>query len=321
MGGTGGANAIRAAAALACLALGAAWADDRLATDPDAEARLRDYASQLNDPRLEVREGAGQKLSADVLITGQAIEAFVKQRWEELAPETTERFMLAARSRYVACPGAIGIEFETETPVIRSVRQEAPAARVLQRGDRFLMLNGVTLTQDRMEQPKELRRIMFPLQPGDVVKARIRRQAVEREVELNVEFPLADPTQLREFEGYITEMKRDMLDMWNARRREQFPPRPKMAIDLRRSDRSALESSAESTGALAQRQAITEELRGRISEVSEQIARLAERTAGSEDPARRAELEREYLRLRDDLFGLNARLRLVDIVAPGRPRR
>lgn len=279
---------------------------------------LSEYASQLNDPRLEVRERVSQRLEADASIAGPDIEAFVKERWEELAPESTERLLMAAQSRFVARPGAIGIEFEQGAAIVMNVRPEAPAARVLRPGDRFISMNGVRLPEDRFDQQAELRRIMSSLRAGDIVSARIRRGGDE----IDVTFALADPTQLREFEGYLVEVRREMLAHWNARRRENFPPAVKLAIDLGVEPVDA--SGRDGASSLApeeRRELIVEELRRRITDVSERIALLAERTQESADAGRRGELEREYLALRDELFGLNARLRLVESNAPGRTRR
>ncbi len=306
------------AGVMACASiLGSPAADSSGAWRPSG-LDLSEYADQLNDPRLAVREQVSQRLDADSSITGAEIEAFVKERWDDLAPESIERLLIAAQSRYIARPGAIGIEFEQGEAVIMSVRPEAPAARVLRAGDRFLSMNGVVLPQERFDQQVELRRIMTALRAGDIVSARIRRGNVD----LDVTFALADPTQLREFEAYLGEMQREMLGLWHARRREQFPPPPKLTIDLRID--AAEVSGGDGAPSLSPQErlaAVVEELRRRITDVSERIARLAERTQESADPGRREELEREYLALRDELFGLNARLRLVEAEAPGRTRR
>lgn len=288
--------------------------DDR----PGADSPLRAYIEDLDDPRLDVREAATQRLIADAAISRETIDEFLKQEWGMLAPEALERLLLAARERYVANPGAIGIQFgEAATAVIMAVREEAPAAMVLQRGDQFLSLNGVVLPEARFEQQNELRRIMSELKAGDMVEARIRRGLRE----LEVSFPLADPARLPQFEEYIASMKREMLDAWHARRRSNFPAPAKLLIDLGVDESAGGEGDSESPGLESGSPGVIDELRRRVSEVSASIARVAEQTAGADDPARRRELERQYLALRDELFGLNARLRLVDATSSNRPRR
>ncbi len=283
-----------------------------------ADSPLLAYVEALDDPRLDVREEATQRLISDTAISREAIDMFLREQWETLAPEALERFLLAARERYVANPGAIGIQFgEAATAVIQVVREEAPAAMVLQPGDQFLSLNGIILPEARFEQQTELRRIMSELKAGDMVHARIRRGLRE----LEVSFALADPARLPQFEEYVASMKREMLDAWHVRRRSIFPAPAKLLIDLRVREAGAVEGDSGSANTWTDSTAVVEELRDRISRVSASIARVAEQTAGADDPVRRRELEREYLALRDELFGLNARLRLVDPTTAGRPRR
>ena len=282
-----------------------------------ASASLSDYARELSDERFEVRDAATRRLVDDAQIQTNDIMEFVRARWESLAPEAAERFLIVARERYIASPGAIGIEF-ARSPIatIDRVIAGTPADRVLQRGDQILSLNGQDLPQSYAEQRPELLRRMAGLRAGDLVRAHLRRG----EEELDVEFALADPRLLPRFEDFILSMQREMLGQWNAIREDRLPPPQRLMIDMEVVGASAVESDPRSASVENADAILMQELSRRRAEVSQGIARVVEQISTSDSPARRQELENEYLPLRNEFARLNARLRLLDPLTPGRRR-
>lgn len=278
---------------------------------------LSDYAREFNDERFDVREAATRRLIDDAQIQTDDILEFVDAQWETLAPEAVERFLLVSRERYIASPGAIGIEFgPSAMATIDNVILGTPASKVLRRGDQILSLNGEDLPPTRTEQQPELLRRMAGLKAGDLVQAKIRRGLDE----LDVEFALADPKLLPRFESFIVTMQREMLQQWNALRAERIPLRP-MMIDMDVAGLALMDSHPRAASGESADATIIEELSHRRAEVSREIARVMEQSSPTDSPQRRRELENECLPLINDLARLNVRIRLLENAISGRPMR
>lgn len=283
-----------------------------------ATASLAEYARQLDDPRLDIRESATQRLIDDDAISTEELVDFVDSRWSSLPPEAIERFLHASRQRYIANPGAIGIQF-SNAPIttIDTVIAGTPAADVLQPGDQFLSLNDQPLPASNAEQRPQLLRIMAGLKAGDVVTARILR---DRE-ELEVQFALADPRGLPRFEDFIQQMQREMLQQWTIMREQRFPPNRQVLVDMEMDGLRNLEAPGGATPSGRSASALIDALGRQRVEVSQSIARVMEQSSAMDNPQRRRELEAEYLALIDRFAQLNARTRLLEAAASGRRRR
>ncbi len=291
---------------------------ERIASPDGAESSLQQYAGELNDARLDVREAATARLVRDETIETEDIVTYVGAQWETLPPEATERFLIAARQRFIANPGAIGIQFgDSPIAIIQTVIDGTPASRVLQRGDQFLTLNGEPLPDSRAMQQPELLKRMAEYKAGDKVKARIRRGSEE----LDVEFALADPKTLPRFEDFIVQMQREMSQQWDAMCQQRFPPAPRIMIDMGLVQLNPKQESPSAAVGAGEGAQLIDALSRRRVEVSQSIARVMERSSNTDSPERRRELEAEYLPLINEFARLNARLRLAEAVVSGRRRR
>jgi len=300
------------------LAFPQAWQFERLASADDTQASLEEYARELNDANLTVREAATDRLVRDERIETEDIVTYVDSQWQSLPAEAIERFLIASRQRFIADPGAIGIQFgDSPIAIIQTVIDGTPASRVLQRGDQFLTLNGEPLPDSRIQQQPELLKRMAEYKAGDLVKARIRRGSEE----LDVEFALADPKTLPRFEDFIVQMQREMAQQWDAMCEQRFPPAPRIMIDMDLPELKTTPETPPVTVGMAESGKLIDALSRRRVEVSQSIARVMERSSNADSPERRRELEAEYLPLINEFARLNARLRLAEAVVSGRRRR
>lgn len=303
------------AAAAGVFSAPASGAVESIQSSEVTSSSLGEYARELNDERFDVREAATKRLIEDEQIQSDDIMEFVCAQWETLAPEAVERFLLVARERYIASPGAIGIEFaKSQIATIDRVIAGTPADRVLQRGDQLMSLNGEDLPESYADQRPELLKRMARFKAGDVVRMHLRRGVQE----LDVEFALADPRLLPRFEDFIRSMQYEMLQQWNALCARRLPPQPRMMIDMNVAGVSGVDSNPRSSATEEADASVIEEFSRRRAEVSQGIARVIEQLSTSDSPDRLRELNEEYASLRDESARLNARLRLLESRAAGK---
>jgi hypothetical protein len=184
---------------------GAALLEGVVARWEGTEAAVRAQVV-LHTLRADARQGAllrrqraaeeGQKLAAQA----KALERFgqpraARQTWDLLAqaqPETAEGGRAAAESRRLAALLAaapyLGLVFEGETTVVKTVAPRGPAARAgLRRGDQVVKLGDAATAS-----PEDVRSALRSRKPGDWLAIEVRRGADMLNLPVEVGMPPAE---------------------------------------------------------------------------------------------------------------------------------
>lgn len=130
---------------------------------------IADHHESTQSPQLSPNES----LAKAWVESSQSLESAREMIAENMADDG-----VWAAKRYVG----FGFDYDTdneEEMVVRSVRPNSPAEKVLQAGDIFVSVNGVAATQENRD------RLSFRGKPGQAVKARISRAGEEMDIEVS----------------------------------------------------------------------------------------------------------------------------------------
>jgi|SRR5690606_7905744 len=177
-----------------------------------------DRLDDLDHPDWNTRERAMQSLMDDPAVTEDDLLKLLSDR-DQLTPEQIDRLQVIAEQRAMQAPAAIGIQMNAigGEVVIDRVYDQAPASRVLQRGDIIRRVDDIDLSTlpdpvgvARFPNPainpayEAIRRVTASKRPGQFIRMVVLRNGVE----LRVDVELANANQLDEFQGGRFEIDR-----------------------------------------------------------------------------------------------------------------
>jgi hypothetical protein len=143
--------------------------------------------ADLASPDFATRDRASAELVTRRDDAFRAVEAALIA--PGLTPEQEARLTTAARELFVQTPrGALGVQFNTAAgaTIIAQLIPGFPAAQTLKPGDEILRVDGVSaLMPTAWGQARGVRPMVIARDPGDTIRAAIRREG--REIELDVQ--------------------------------------------------------------------------------------------------------------------------------------
>lgn len=171
-------------AALASMAGIALASQDATKAQPGADAQtIEHWVERLDSDDLDARIEATRMLSImQAGITLKELEAQLAR--PELSPETRERLLIAAHSRFKTSPrGAIGVSFDVTSPgaVVSTTVENFDSVRKLQAGDRILSIDGVPVNS-----VEQVRALVISHDPDEVAMIQVRRGGQTREIPLTL---------------------------------------------------------------------------------------------------------------------------------------
>lgn len=175
--------------------------------------------ADLDAPDLEQREAAMQSLLSDGSLSDSDFVDVLMRR-DELSPEQFDRLLLIGETRFMRGTAAIGIRLDTVDNGIKvtMLYADAPAARVLEKGDVITSIDGEPLGRDASPD-RRLQEIIADHRAGDRVDVIVQRG--EKRLELTIE--LADVSKLTGFgTSTLVQIRRQRWD----RIRESVMPAP-----------------------------------------------------------------------------------------------